>query len=771
MKLIENSPEEGQSATATLMQYAEMARRQRWLILGTLAAALLGGWIYIQLAPKLYRSEALILAEDPKVSEMFVQGVSEGKVEQRIFLIKREISNRDFLRELIKEFDLYHEVVAIEGIDLGISMLADSIVVEMVGRDPRENFMSRSGLDAFTVSVVHSDPKVAMQLTNRIAGRFVEENMKAREEAAQGTSEFLDAEVLRAQHELELKEDEISRYKTEHMGHLPQQMEANLRALDRLPNDLNTVNENTQRLTDRLATVEKGIREYQRFGRTNPGLSSGAGQPDPLIRRLAELREKLVKLKAEFWDEYPEVQLTMEELRQVEKQLVETYGPDFLKPGESPPDPYLQDLAKQQSELKSELALLRQRHQSLLAERAEYQKRIEKSPEVEQELLILERDYDNMKNNYRSLLDKRLNARVAENLEKRKKGGQFRILDAASFPRTPVTPNQPRIMILAFLLGCVFGVGGAAIREQLNPQFQRPEELELILGPQLLAAIPDFTLEFNRISWRRFFPGKRMLPGTAEGDEEDLQDLLIDKRLVAQSGDNSALLNGFVVKWLPNSSVAEQYRVAATRLSLIRPGGQSTVVAVTSAVKGEGKTTTVVNLGYTMARDLGKRTLLLDCDFKFPMLHRYAEAVPKVGLADCLVREIPLENCIYSFEEAPCSIMPVGSSAVTSTELLRTDRLGGIIAQLRERFEYILINTPPIFPLAAMNVLARHADLLVLVVRANSTPKPVVQRALGFLQAIAPAHVILNAVKSHSLPSYMGDYEYLHLREEKQSAV
>jgi hypothetical protein len=70
-----------------------------------------------------------------------------------------------------------------------------------------------------------------------------------------------------------------------------------------------------------------------------------------------------------------------------------------------------------------------------------------------------------------------------------------------------------------------------------------------------------------------------------------------------------------------------------------------------------------------------------------------------------------------------------------------------------------------------MNVLARHADLLLLVVRADSTPKPVVQRALGFLQAIAPAHVILNAVKSQSLPSYMGNYEYLHLQREKGNAL
>jgi polysaccharide biosynthesis transport protein len=169
----------------------------------------------------------------------------------------------------------------------------------------------------------------------------------------------------------------------------------------------------------------------------------------------------------------------------------------------------------------------------------------------------------------------------------------------------------------------------------------------------------------------------------------------------------------------------------------------------------------VINLGYTMARDLGKRTLILDCDFKCPVLHQYAETLPKWGLADCLIDDIPLDDCMSGFEDAPCWIMPVGKSAVHSTELLKSERLVGIFAHLRERFEYIFINAPPILPLAVMNILAKHADILLLVVRANSTPKQVVQRALSSLPSSVPAHVVLNAVGNQALPSYMGTYQYL----------
>jgi capsular exopolysaccharide synthesis family protein len=208
--------------------------------------------------------------------------------------------------------------------------------------------------------------------------------------------------------------------------------------------------------------------------------------------------------------------------------------------------------------------------------------------------------------------------------------------------------------------------------------------------------------------------------------------------------------------------VAEQFRVAATRLDWVGAKERSTIVAVTSAIKGEGKTTTVVNLGYTLARDLGKRTVLIDCDFKCPALNRYAETPPERGLADCLRGDIPLDECLSGFGEVPCWIIPVGNCENQSNELLKAERLASIFAQLRTQFEYILINAPPILPLADMNVLAGHADLLLLIVRAASTPQHFVKRALDTLGADLPIHVILNAVGGQTLPYYMYSDYYQH---------
>ena len=748
-----------QATAAIPTDILKVVRRHKWMIVFCTAISLTVAAIYCVVAPKQYRSEVMILVEDQKIPENFVKGVDEGNLEQRIFLIQKQVRSRTILTEIVKEFHLYPDIIASEGIESAIASLAANIMVEMLGKGPKGNFVGRTSLDAFTVSFVYQDPSIAMQVTAQLAAKFIEQNLRMREETAEGTTEFFDEEVVRSKADLERKENEISQFKAIHMGKLPQQIEANLRALDRLQSELNAGTDAIRRTSDRLALVDKAVQEYQRTGLANPMLVPGGSEPDPLFRRLKELREKLIKLKSEFLDTYPEVTLTRDELRDVEAKLTELYGPDVFKPGDKPIDPYLRELKRQRAELSSELELLKQRQQDVHIEKKDYEKRVEKAPQVEQELLIRERDYANMKDNYRALLEKRLNARVSENLEKRQKGAQFRILDTPNFPRRPEKPNQPRVMIFGFLFGCAAGVGLALLKEYRNPQFRSPEDVEEVLGYHLLAIIPDFKLEYLR--WRR---QKRLSsnavvalvqggsPGTSR--ERSLSKTQKHNIEAGWSSDN------FVVKWIPHSFVAEQYRVGATRMAMFDNDGAGTVVAVTSAVKGEGKTTTVINLGYTMARDLGKRTLLLDCDFTVPMLHHYVDTVPEWGFANCLTSDIPWSNCLTGFGDVPCWIMPVGSSHIHANELLKSVRLGIFLSQLREHFDIVLINTPPIFPLATMNVLANHVDHIVLVVGANSTPHLTVRRAVKSLRTQAPFHVLLNRVGSDALPPYAYDYSY-----------
>ena len=482
----------------------------------------------------------------------------------------------------------------------------------------------------------------AMKVTAKLASLFIEENLKVREQLVTGVSTFLEQELHDAKKALEAQEQAISQYKSKHIGLLPEQMEANLRSLDRLQADLNATDELTHSLTDKVSLVEKSIKEYEASGTTQGAsgatATSHAGM-DPLIGRLRELERNLTTLlAAEYTETYPDIVETRQEIKSVKKQLAAKYGdPAEEKDGDAAKtfDPYLKELIKQRNELRVELSSVQDRRRRLAEHIREFEHRVEQTPSREQDMMILMRDYENMQKNYQALLDKRLNAHVAENLEKRQKGEQFRVLDPANLPQTLDKPNRLLIMALGLLGGCGLGVGLAIGLDQVNPTFKRREEVEMLPGIRVLAAIPNFHSRHHQLSQQ----AKSSLISADVGSP--LPAVRAGWRYpswIAGAHNEEALSSqlNLVAKWQPHSIAAEQYRMAATRLMLSTEGRGSTVLEVTSALKGEGKTTTVVNLGYTLARNLGKKTLLIDCDFRCPALHEYVTIPAQAGLIELL---------------------------------------------------------------------------------------------------------------------------------------
>ena len=752
-----------QTGLSMVREYVLIASRNKWVIAGAIALSLALAVGYLVIAPQYYQSQALIVVEERReIDQVINKGErADEHFERQLFLIQKQIISQDFLGVIAKEFSLRRDGADGQGELADLAELASMTKIERAMIDPAGGKGLQNMVDGFVVSFLHRDPQTAMQVTARIADKFIEETNSEREKEIEGTGEFLEEELRLMKRELEKREENISSFKKSHLGNLPQQTDTNLRALDRVEAEITATNENLQRHSDKLGTLNQEVHLYRTTGQSS--FRSGATrlvEPDPLFRHLKELREKLVKLRAEFWDGYPEIILTKEEIRQTEEELTNVYGPDVLRADKTMPlDPVLQDLLKQQAEERTEIALLRQRLDQLRTTKRDLERRLDRSPAVEQELLVLERDYNNLKNNYAMLLDKRLHTRVEENIGKRQKGGKYRILERANLPLIPVIPNRARVLVLGLLFGCVLGAGLSVLRERLTPQFRSAEDVELLLtGPRLLAAIPDFSLLWRTANEPGYFQTSA-LPRPSSGMTMRSQSEIVPSRQpLAERSGSYAIDRRFVAKLFPRSMAAEQYRVAAARLQLVNTTGASMVVAVTSAIKGEGKTTTAINLGYTLSRDFGRRVLVLDCDFVYPELRAFLESPVRYGLVDCLRSDIPVQQAMGAFTDVPCWIMPAGESVADSNDLLRAGQLSRVLSQLREEFDYILLNAPPILPVATMNVLESHCDFLLLVVRANLTAKQAVTQAIGSLRADRPIHVILNGVASSSLPSYMLDY-------------
>ena len=493
---------------------------------------------------------------------------------------------------------------------------------------------------------------------------------------------------------------------------------------------------------------------------------------DPLIGRLRELERNLTTLlAADYTETYPDIVEARQEIKSVKKQLAAKYGdPGEEKDGDAAKtfDPYLRELIKQRNELRVELSSVKDRRRRLAEHLKEFEYRVEQTPSREQDMMILKRDYENMQKNYQALLDKRLNAHVAENLEKRQKGEQFRVLDPANLPQKLDSPNRLLIMALGLLGGCGLGVGLAIGLDQLNPTFKRREEVEMLPGIRVLAAIPNFHSRHHQLSQQAKSPlisadVGSPLPAVRAGWRYP--------SWIAGAHNEEALSSqlNLVAKWQPHSIAAEQYRMAATKLLLSTEGRGSTVLEVTSALKGEGKTTTVVNLGYTLARNLGRKTLLIDCDFRCPALHEYVTIPAQAGLIELLDGEASLENCLSAIDEVPCSILSIGRTGEDFNELTRIQQLKAILPRIRMNFDYVIINTPPVLPSASVGILASLADFHIMVIRAGTTPKHVVKQAFKMLGLSGGAHVILNAVEGKSMPTYMYGYPMFHNASGKQS--
>lgn len=751
------SEEQTEPLMVTVREYWGILIRRKWMVTASILAGIAIGSVLCVVLPKSYRSSTVILIENQKIPDEYVKGIGAGNIEERLMMIQQQVMSRTLLGKILEEYELYEGVVKRDGLESAIEKLRNSIKVETVGTSgPR-----KKTVDAVTISFADKDPMTAMKVTAKLASLFIEENLKDREQLVTGVSVFLEQELQEAKKSLETQEQAISQYKTKYVGLLPEQMEANLRTLDRLQMELNTTTDLLHSRTEKLSSLERSINEYQASMENRIEADDPRFVPksvDPLLARLRELQQRLTTLRAEWKETYPDISDTKQEILSLKAQLADKYGSQFLDPDgeggirkELPFDLYLRELKTQRTDLMTELSSLKSRRERLLQLIKETEQRIEQTPAREQELSVLVRDYENRQKNYQALLDKRLHADVATNLEKRQKGEQFRILDPANLPEKLDSPNRLLIMLLGLLGGGGSGVGGAIGLERLNPTFRRREEVEQVLpGARVLATVPHFFTLTNQDK-----PQSKSHSVMDDGRDASA------KILVA----GTAASQNLVAKWQPRSVAAEQYRMAATRMVLATERRRSTVVEITSALEGEGKTTTVVNLGYTIARELGRKTLLIDCDFRRPALHQYVAIPARAGLLNLLDGDASLDDCLSGIDEVSCTIMTVGKSRGEWNELARIEQLKAILPGLRSQFQYLIINTPPVLASATMGILASLADEVVMVVKAGSTPQHVVQKAFTMLGLAGEKQVVLNGVDELSLPHYLYGYSRLYGEE------
>lgn len=515
--------------TIDIHDYIAIGLRRKWYILIPLILCVLTSYGVYKYLPKIYRASTLILVQPQRVPETYVRPTVTETVASRLNTISQEILSRTRLEQVIQEFNLYSELrntVPMEGI---VEMMRRSIEVKVLGSPRNERDQN-----SFSISHEGKDPRTIMMVTNKLASLFIEENLKVRELRAGSTSEFIAKELMAVEEQLKRKESDIRLFRERNMGQLPQQLDANLRILERLQQQIKTTSENIRAAEDRCIVIQNQIemlkkrepvqtaREVRRDPVTGQeSLNTERIPDDPLITQLNNLKRDLSNAQSRYKETHPDVIELRKKIASLEPEVkgilekqeagrearmralrarqeggvVENLPP----PG---PDPDTQRLFTQYTEQYNASALeakrLREEEQELKQQILHYQRRIEETPRREQELALLMRDYDLMKANYQSLLDKKTQAQMAENLERKQQGEQFKVLDPARIPVTPIRPDRDRILLIGLAIGLGMGVGLAWLKETMDQSFKTVSEVESELGLPVLAAIPNLKKEIKK---------------------------------------------------------------------------------------------------------------------------------------------------------------------------------------------------------------------------------------------------------------------------------
>ncbi|MFH1154521.1 MAG: GNVR domain-containing protein [Pseudomonadota bacterium] len=487
-------------------QIMEILFRRRWLAILPCCLSLTVGLFLTFIQPRFYQATTSILVEAQSVPVGFVKSIVSSGINERIDTISQQIMSQSNLEKIIQQFGLFSgEKARTMYLEDKIKSLRQRIKVDLT--------RARGGTDAFAISFTGEDPQQVMQIANTLAAFFMDENLKVREAQAIGTSEFLDSELEKTRRKLEDTEQRLSSYRTKYMGGLPDELESNLRTLDRLQTQLTDKQTELRTIKNTISTIEAQTLENRAASDKADGVQPFLpGSPEEQTG-LSTTQEKLIKaerylefLLMKYTESHPDVikmQKNIVKLKQVMEQEAaqastqphsqdQTGSQDMVPPtvSHAGKTPVTRQQALQLKQLRYEVTIVEQDIQKLKKEMEVYEQRVEDTPKREQDLLSLNRDYGNIRDTYNSLLSRKLEAELALNMEKKQKGEQFRILDSARLPEKPITPNVIKLMIFSLATG--LGLSGTAIflLEFFNDAIRLDEDIEKALGLPILAAIP-----------------------------------------------------------------------------------------------------------------------------------------------------------------------------------------------------------------------------------------------------------------------------------------
>jgi capsular exopolysaccharide synthesis family protein len=551
------------------------------------------------------------------------------------------------------------------------------------------------------------DNALAASIVNTLATTYKEENYKTKFASMMQASDWLSKQLVDLQIKVETSQEKLVHFQKEHeiLGTDEKQniITSKLEELNR---------ELTAAQADRMQK-EAVFRHMQSGDPTSTPEAGGSGtnvsQLDHLRSQQADLRLRAAEASTQFGPSYPKVTELNNQLKQLDTEIQH-------------------ESTKILGDIRGQYEVSLRREQLLSASFEDQKQLANKLNESAIEYSMLKRDLDASRTLYEGLLERMKEAGVSAGL----RSNIFRIVNPARIPTSPSEPNIPRNLAFAFALALTSGVGLAFLLESLDNTVRTTEQAQMISQLPSLGLIPM---------------------GSRRDDGKGSRRLTLSPSLEAVE---------LITQVKPQSQMAEAYRALRTSLLLSSLGAPPKLILVTSALPQEGKTTTSINTAIVLAQK-GVRVLLIDADMRRPSVHKTLGMSGSLkGLSNVLTGTATVHDAIVPSPQLPnLMVLPSGSPPPNPAELLASASMRTMLAQLREQYDHIIIDTPPTLSVTDAVVLSTRADAVVLVIRSGQTTKTALRRARDLLTQVNAriCGVLLNAVDLAS-PDYYYYYEY-----------
>ncbi len=488
----------------TPADYYAMFRR-RWILITVIT--LLGGPLAYgvsKLLPNRYRSQTLVLVDEPTVPSDVVKPVVTADLNQRLASMQEQILSRARLEPVIRQFGLFPKDINRLPMEELVARLRGDIDVTPVQAmaETRSN-----ELPGFHVSVTLDNPRTAQAVCTAITSRFREENVKERQQQSEDTTQFLGEQLADAKAKLDQQDARLAAFKSRYIGSLPDEEQTNLNLLTNLGTQLDAA---TQALA--RAQQDKSFAEALLAPQVEEWKATQAGKnPTTLQDQLQTLETQLANLRVRYTDDYPDVIKTKDDIASLKKQIAEESrqgSPDSKQANAATAiEPaQIQQLRAQIHGFEQAIAAKQAEQEQIKQQIKLYQDRVQSSPVIEQQYKELTRDYQTASDFYNDLLKKQSLSAMATDLEHQQQGEQFRVLDPANLPNKPYFPDRRLFALGGLIGGLALGVGMAYVIEMRDTSLKSERDVEFTLRFPVLAMVPAIKGVTNNRAKRRSTP-------------------------------------------------------------------------------------------------------------------------------------------------------------------------------------------------------------------------------------------------------------------------